>query len=289
MKNVENVIKKNVTKQTNKEIERLHKILQSEKYKDLSKVMKPLTLFFFDFITFFDQCRNLYKYKEVEGYYYLYLKDISHFISQYNGKGKNTKISRNINVLVTLGLIQKLIPFKNQAYIVKETLKIKQQIYRNKGKKTRTPNYFLVPRYYKRNILKEADKRAKTLIEHGYKLTDFSKSIVIKSFGQDFANDIFLDKREVPKKEEEQQQQVKQAIFTLLNNTGYTDKDQVIGYIKSNFKNKAYINRCIKSVIEELVKDNKIDYRAFSKQEKAYWNIPTEVKRRYIIKKGDRK
>lgn len=290
MKNIQNQIKSTVTKRTEKEIQRLHKIFKEEKYEYLSKIMlranSVLETFFFDFLRFYDRCRKIQKVSynlDFDYFVFLFLSVIKDNITQYQYENNNGKVSRNINVLVTLGLIEKKDQLENPLYLPKKTKEIKRNIYKKTGKKVRSPNYFYVPSYYKKTTLQEANSRAKRLLDNGYKLSEFSKNIVIKTFGQDFANKVFLDKRQISSTEVEQKEQVKETISFLLENYEYTCKKDIKEYIKSHYSNQKYIDTSIREVLRE---SEKIECRTLTIEEKAKYGIPRQSKKQYIIKRS---
>ena len=103
----------------------------------------------------------------------------------------------------------------------------KNRLDEEKSKYIRDVNYFAIP-IFDDEILSEAEARAKKLIENGYKQSTFSKKIVIETFGQNFADKIFLDKRKITSAELERESLVFCIIANQVKQNGYTTKEAVI-------------------------------------------------------------
>ena len=182
-------------------------------------------------------------------YRYIYLEHFIEFtgVHQNNRRRKKKKFDRKgiwstkLNILCVLGLILKLDireiksaeSYKIRKSREKKEEKIdkirydKNRLDEEKSKYIRDVNYFAIP-IFDDEILSEAEARAKKLIENGYKQSTFSKKIVIETFGQNFADKIFLDKRKITSAELERESLVFCIIANQVKKNGYTTKEAVI-------------------------------------------------------------
>lgn len=297
-------------KNTKKEIKRLEEILSKRKYEYLSNIMlhkngkaTQLTIFLFELIEYSDKRRKeRSKLKKEDPYYKniscddipLYCKEnellkYSVFKTQKQGQ---VKVSRCINILTTLGLIEKKNPYEEKDQISITKNRDRRKKYIATGAKKRSEILLRVPFKYTKEILKEANNRAKKLLKNGYIYGDFSKDIVIITFGQEFADRVFLDNREQKEQQKQQQERVKRQLRELLKQRKLITIEELKEKIKETNKkatellkdydsNKGYIERCIRYEINE--EEGKFEYRELSKEEKKQYGI--EGRKKYIIRK----
>ena len=170
------------------EMQILQKALSSKhsgQYTNLKKVMRSLD-------TFLDQFIHLYKNKK--------LIDISFFPDYKDSKCKFIYLSeiaektntdrqyacRKINCLCTLNLLEKVDTSKLNSVTVTNTIKLA------KSKGMEPPNYFFIPKYNKELFL-EAENRAKKLIENGFTLRNFNKTMVRNALGEEIEKSVFIN------------------------------------------------------------------------------------------------
>lgn len=275
---------KNIKKSTLKKIKELEKRLCLEKYDELSKVLKNVKAFLYDFICFYDNMRikdNMYPCINDKCYKFIYEDELV-TVMQKN----KTTISKKINILTTLGLIEKLNIYDNK-YIHSNINNAVKKAIKNKEK---TVIFFHIPNYT-HSLLKIANERAIKLCENNFTIKKFNKSFVIKVFGQDFANEIFLDKRTIPKIYYEQIKNIKTILIECLNKNNIISLNEFkkIIYIKyldnssDKFKTNAIDNN-INDVINNLLKERIIQKRRLLKKEKELYNINTIDNKFYILK-----
>ena len=170
------------------EIQILQKALSSRcssQYTNLKKVMKSLDVFLEQFI-------KLYKNKK--------LIDISFFPDYKDSKCKFIYLSeiaektntdrpyacRKINCLCALNLLEKVDMSKLNSATVTNTIKLA------KSKGMEPPNYFFIPKYNKQLFL-EAENRATKLIENGFTLRNFNKTMVRNALGEEIEKSVFIN------------------------------------------------------------------------------------------------
>lgn len=278
-------IYKNNTQKCLKIIQNLEQRLKLEKYYELEKVLRNIKAFLFEFIKLYDSMRHiddfeflLYNNKE-----YKFIYDYQ--IVQYMNLDKTT-ISKKINILVALGLIEKLEIYNKDLVthpIIKRTLKI----FESTGK--RNVNFYCIPNYTFK-MLNEANNKAKLFLKNNFSIRGFNKTFVIRTLGQECADKIFLDKRTIPKIYYEQIDEIKVLLLNHLYQNDYIkikDFKQMIfsQYIckTSDFKKTAIRNN-ISMAIDCLIKEKIIIKRKLNKNEKEKYNLAIEEKCDYILK-----
>lgn len=303
-----------------KNIKKIEKdVIFSDKYPHLKKILgsysRGIVKAFVGFIITYDSLRNTEIDKSIVVdnlvYRYIYIEHLIDFtkIHQNKKRKKERRFNRKgvwstkLNILCTLGLIYKLDISK-----IKDSYKIKKSnekrnekieekgLFESKAKFVRTVNYFAIP-IYNDMIFKEAEERAKKLLENGYKQSTFSKTIVIETFGQDFSDKIFLDSREKTDKQIERENLVFSVIRKQVKEKGYTTKDDVLSelYSKINiFKNKPFevlndikqykyifLNNLFKSLLFKITK--MYEYKPLRKEQKQRLGINVESRKWFII------
>lgn len=161
---------KNIKKSTLKKLKELDKRLALEKYYDLSKVLKNVKTFLYDFVCFYDNMKvkqNMYPCVNDKYYKFIYEDELV-TVMQKN----KTTISKKINILTTLGLIEKLNIYDNK-YIHSNISNAIGKAIKNKKK---TVIFFYIPNYTHK-LLKIANERAKNLLKIIFLLKDLIKSL----------------------------------------------------------------------------------------------------------------
>jgi hypothetical protein len=223
---------------------------------------------------------------------------------QFNRKGV---WSTKINILCVLGLINKLDTSNiKDSYKVRKSREKRNEMIKeksldeSKSKYVKNVNYFAIPKYND-EVFSVADKRAKKLYENGYKQSTFSKSIVIETFGQEFADNIFLDKRNKTSAELGRESLVFLTIARQVKERGYTTKNDVLYEllfqidifenkpyeVLKNVKQKKYIflSNLFNSLLFHIKK--MYDYKPLSKVQKQKLGIKEDSKKWYIIPKKE--
>lgn len=277
---------KNVSKATIKKVEDFDNKLKLGNNYYLSNILTNVKSFLYDFIYFYEDIRvkgNVYPCINGKCYKFIYEDEL--VIKM--GKSKAT-VSKKINILTTLGLIEKLNVYDKKYNHCNIDRAIKSAI----NNKKKTVLFFYIPNYT-RKLLKSANDKAEKLIEQNFSIKRFNKNFVIKVFGQDFANEIFLDKRKIPKIYYEQIKDIRNILIKNLNKKDIVSlidfKDIIYKkylHCKDNkFKTNAIDNN-IKDVINELLKERIIQRRRLTKKEKGLYDM--EIKDyRYFILKGE--
>lgn len=179
----------------------------SKTYLSLHRMIKQI---WFDLRYFLIHASKL----SVNNDYHEFPVSVRHLEKQFGGK-YNTW-NRNISVFVTIGLIKRI--SHNESVISLNADDYNQL----------TPvNVYQIP-YYDAAVLEEADKLAKIMYDHYYHLKSFSKTFVIKTFGQEYANTVYPDKRAITKQTEYVTVQITNRILKDIKERGYTTKRRVI-------------------------------------------------------------
>lgn len=303
-------------------------VVIDDKYPHLKQIIgtytKGLLSVFLSTIRAYDSLRNaeIDKRLEIDNlvYRYLYLAHLIEFSGVHLNKKrrKDKRFSRKniwstkLNILCTLGLVLKLDirDIKNtESYKIRKTREKKEdridkirydknRLDEAKAKYIRDVNYFAIP-LYDDKILSEAERRAKKLLENGYKQSTFSKEIVIDTFSQEFADKIFLDNRKRTSAELERESLVFYVIAKQIAENGYTTKEAVIEELLFQidiFEYKQY------EALEDVKQDKYIfvcdlfsktlfqvkkmyDYKPLNKEQKESLCIDIKSKKWYIVPK----
>lgn len=272
----------NNRKLINKKLKELD--IRIDEYYYLKKILINLKNFLYDFICLYNDIKvkgNMFPYIENKQYKFIYEDEIVKRM-----KIDKTTISKKLNILTTLGLIEKL--------NIYETTYEHENIKRAKKKSMKNNNksviFFYIPNYtYK--VLTEADKRAEKFIKNGYSIRNFSKIMVINIFGQETADNIFLDKRTIPEEYYKQTKEIRNIIIKTLETNEYIlfiELKKILHekflYNKNTKFKKSAIENNIQIVITELLKDNIIEKRRLNKNEKEIYNISPKDHNYYIIR-----
>lgn len=272
----------NNRKLINKKLKELD--IRIDKYYYLKKILINLKKFLYDFIYLYNDIKvkgNMFPYIENKQYKFIYEDEIVKKM-----KIDKTTISKKLNILTTLGLIEKL--------NIYETTYEHENIKRAKKKSMKNNNksviFFYIPNYtYK--VLTEADKRAEKFIKNSYSIRNFSKIMVINIFGQETADNIFLDKRTIPEEYYKQTKEIRNLIIKTLETNEYIlfiELKKILHekflYNKNTKLKKNAIENNIQIVITELLKDNIIEKRRLNKNEKEIYNISLKDYNYYILR-----
>lgn len=303
-------------------------VVIDDKYPHLKQIIgtytKGLLSVFLATIRAYDSLRNA----EIDNrlvvdnlvYRYMYIEHLIEFSGVHLNKKrrKEKRFSRKniwsvkLNILCTLGLVLKLDirEIKSaESYKIRKSREKKEdridkiryeknRLDESKAKYIRDVNYFAIP-IFDDKILSEAESRAKKLLDSGYKQSTFSKEIVIETFGQNFADKIFLDKRKITSAELERESLVFCIIANQVEQNGYTTKEAVIQELLFQidlFEYKQY------EALEDIKQDkynfvcrlfNKMlfqikkmyEYKPLNKEQKESLCIDTNSKKWYIVPK----
>lgn len=277
------------TKDIKNKIKKLNERLQDERYYYLSKLLndKGLKEFLFEFMKLYDSMRKI----NSDDFYFLYYnKQYYKFIYNYQivqqlKKDKST-VSKKTNILVALGLINKLNVYDQK--ISKLTV-VKKALNKSKKEGNRPVNFYSIPNYTHK-LLKEANYIASILLNNHITLKKFNKTFLIKALGQEFANKVFLDKRVISHIHIEEIQTIKNILITELKNNSiislYDFKELIYEFYKNNSDTykKDIISNNIDYALTELIGNNVIVRRRLKKDEKTLYNKNIKDYSYYILK-----
>lgn len=277
------------TKDIKNKIKKLNERLQNERYYYLSKLLndKGLKEFLFEFMKLYDSMRKI----DSDDFYFLYYnKQYYKFIYNYQivqqlKKDKST-VSKKTNILVALGLINKLNVYDQK--ISKLTV-VKKALNKSKKEGNRPVNFYSIPNYTHK-LLKEANYIASILLNNHITLKKFNKTFLIKALGQEFANKVFLDKRVISHIHIEEIQTIKNILITELKNNSiislYDFKELIYEFYKNNSDTykKDIISNNIDYALTELIGNNVIVRRRLKKDEKTLYNKNIKDYSYYILK-----
>lgn len=178
-----------------------------------------------------------------EGKYPYFTAPINNLIREFGGT-KGTW-SRNINLFVTLGLLGKVDTFeiRKQNKLFEEYSMIgKMKRARKEGislEKVRDQNvYFIFP--YDKNILKEAENRAKIMCESGFSKRSFSKVFLQRVFGLAFANNVFFNDIEESEYTQAVFDETEEVILKNIAKKHFTFKDEVVKEVAKSINSDIY-------------------------------------------------
>lgn len=197
---------------------------------------------------------------------------------------KLSTCNRNINILVTLGLIDKhkppthLLKDISYHYSIRTAEHLSIDI-----EDIREICYYSIPAYNVQR-LERAERVAKKLKEGGFKPSCFCKEFLIRTFSITFANRVYLDDRGISDYSEYLHCCIEEFILREVENKGYTSKSEIIEYLKFNKPNPNIIDEEFgKSTRRTMIK-RQFDISSPSIKKKhglAYKRANTEVKERF--------
>ncbi|QHE62220.1 hypothetical protein FHE72_15250 [Rossellomorea vietnamensis] len=220
-----------------------------------------------------------------EGNYYFFASSrylASKYFSSYN------TWNRNISIFCTLGLLNK-VKTDNRMTERRATRETKTLAKAMKIEYTKLNpiNFYTIPNYSV-ELLKEADRRAKVLIDNNFRTNGFSKFYLIKVFGQDFANSVFHDERYISEYSQYVQTQIEKFIFKDIKRHGYTTKDRTLRYVQINYSllqpweygfnkekqnKKAILSREFDRSISEIKGKYSLEYKKANKELKEKFKL----------------
>lgn len=302
-------------------------VILSDKYPHLKQILGWFNRGLFPvldgFIRTYDSLRktNIDPFVVVDNlkYKYIYIEHLIEFTGIHKNKKRRKERRYNrkgiwstkINILCVLGLIYKLDTSKissQDSYKIRKSREKREEkieeksVEESKARYVKSVNYFAIP-LYNEEILKRAEERAKRLYDNGYKQSTFSKEIVIETFGQEFADKIFLDKRKKTSAGAERESLVFLTIARQVKAKGYTTKSEVLDELAFQidiFENKPYevlkdvkqkkymfLSNLFNSLLVHIKK--MYDYKPLSAEQKKQFGIDVNSKKWYIIPKQERK
>jgi len=168
-----------------------------------------------------------------EGHYYFFASSrylASKYFSKYN------TWNRNISIFCTLGLLNKVKTDNRmtERRATRETKALAKKMNIDNHEKLSPINFYTIP-IYNGELLTEANRRAKVLIDNNFKANGFSKFFLIKVFGQEFADTVFHDERYISEYSHYVQTQIEKFILNDIKRHGYTTKDRILRYVQINY------------------------------------------------------
>lgn len=148
-------------------------------------------------------------------------------------------------------------------------------------------NFYSIP-IYNDELFKEANHRAKLLIDNNFRANGFSKFFLIKVFGQEFANSVFHDERYISEYSQYVQKQIEKFILKDIDRHGYTSKDRILRYVQINYSQlqpweygfnkekqnkKAIISREFDRSISEIKEKYTLEYKKANKELKERYKL----------------
>lgn len=188
---------------------------------------------------------NLYLFKREYTYKNenLFFSSTSYLSRLLNTPNK-TKVNQLVNLLATLGLIEKVPTHKIPPVLLKESSKIQ-----NDRLLGNSINYYIVHSF--EEVVHQAEQRAKVLLDNGIRYFSISKSVIENLFGLDFAQMIYpqivqKNKLRTNDKKENIEKMLRKNFERLLNEQGYLTKTMVASlpvFDLSIEKKQAYLKK----------------------------------------------
>lgn len=265
----------------------LNQKLKLEKYYELSTILNKLNLksFLYDFIELYYSMKNG---KDFD--YVYYNKKCYKFIYDYRKRNFTKKdqktVSKKTNLLVTLGLIDKLniyTPELSKLEVIKNALQ------KSRNQRKRSVNFFYIPNYTHK-LLKSANEIAIILLRNKITLEKFTKSYLISIFGQEFANNVFIDKRVISNDYKQKLLDIENILIETLKEKKLIQVNEFKEFIITQYNNitsSKSMEKIVKLVIDNLVINKVIICRRLSKKEKELYNIDYADLHNYILKGED--
>lgn len=226
----------------------------------------------------------------LEGNYYFFVSS-RYLASKYSGS-YNTW-NRNISIFCTLGLLNKIKYDKtNNLRTERKANKERKSLAKRMNidyKKLPPINFYTIP-IYNDELLKEANRRAKVLIDNNFRANGFSKFFLIKVFGQDFADSVSHDERYISEFSQYVQSKIEEFILNDIKRHGYTTKDRILRYVQINFNQlqpweygfkrekqnkKAILGREFDRSISEIKEKYNLEYKKANKELKERFKLDT--------------
>lgn len=262
----------------------IHHIDTLKQYKSLYKLIRQKVKYL-NYLIAYSKDKRLNDYATVHHNYYFFASN-RYLARRY--KGTSSTWNRNINLFVTLGLINRIseetLDIAN-GELLKTSLKYKSK----QLKKLNLPNnnlmvsdgqtmkmigYYTIP-LYTVELLSQADDIAKKMIYNNYRSNSFNKMFLINVFGQEFANKVFQDEREITDYSNYVSSQIYNSILSDIDKNGYTTKDRVINLteIKCEGSSKNILTTEYDRCISELKDKYGLEYRKANKELKEKFKL----------------
>lgn len=238
-------------------------------------------------------------YREKHGMKHLYFFGSYRFLASKFGFGDASSWNRNINIFCTLGLVEKVTPNNGKVGRLRNRLhwKMAQRmgIGRHNAFKIRPIDFYIIPLYDKERF-EEANRIAQKLVDHGFRKNSFSKTLLIKTFGQEFADKVFQDDRFVSEFSDYVTRQITKFILHDIERNGYTTKDRIISGTPLNMgkvspeeygfggSRKTIIAREFERSRYDILNDYGLEYRKANKELKERFGLNTY--RTIVYRKG---
>ncbi|MBT2656708.1 hypothetical protein J7E81_15925 [Bacillus sp. ISL-18] len=221
----------------------------------------------------------------IEGNYYFFASArylASQYFSTYN------TWNRNISIFCTLGLVNKV--KTDNRMIERRTTRETKALAKRLDidhEKLSPPNFYTIP-IYNDELLTEANHRAKVLLDNNFRTNGFSKNFLIRVFGQEFADTIFHDERQISEYSQNVQSKIEEFILKDINRQGYTTKDRVLRYVhidysqllpweygvtKEKQNKKAILGREFDRSISEIKDKYNLEYKKANKELKERFKL----------------
>ncbi len=216
-----------------------------------------------------EELKEEYSYKN-EGVFFISYEDFS----RLNNIGRSTA-NRYINLFCILGFIEKVPTHKMDN-------KALEQIFNGYRKGKKNSNLYIV--YNIDDVIKVADQRAKVLLESGFKVRDsVNKEYLIFTLGQELANKVYLDDRNVSKRTIQIVNGLERTLKRLLNEQGYTTKKEVVSKTRLSGRlkaNKSKKEAELEKYFTQMLRDNHLEYVKANKTIMDKYNLTKAI---YVI------
>ncbi|MFJ7937059.1 hypothetical protein ACIQYG_00825 [Peribacillus sp. NPDC096622] len=222
-----------------------------------------------------------------EGNYYFFASSryLAKYFSSYN------TWNRNISIFCTVGLLNKIkYDETNNRMTERRAISQTKALAKKMGidyKKLSPINFYTIP-LYNDELLTEANRRAKLLIDNNFRANGFSKFFLIRVFGQEFADSVFHDERYISEYSQYVQTQIERFILNDIDRHGYTTKDRILRYVQIDYSQlqpweygfnkekqnkKAILSREFDRSISEIKEKYTLEYKKANKELKEKFNL----------------
>ncbi|MGS2777463.1 hypothetical protein ACVBAX_08790 [Robertmurraya sp. GLU-23] len=257
----------------------------SEQFPYLYKVIKRNMMYLTDFIHYsidklISPLSRIHRSKKQKSYsYYFYAR--SRDLPIVFNYGQYNTWNRNINIFCTVGLIKKvpIEKIENQM-VIERAIVEKNKLAKRLGIPAvalKEVTFYTIP-FYDDELLSQAESIAKVLLENNFRSNGFSKTYLIKVFGQEFANNVFQDERFITEYSNYVTNEIESFIIKRIDEKGYTTKDDIINNLQINLSKinvteygfnkgskKNIIEREFNRSITQILIKNGLEYRKANK------------------------
>lgn len=221
----------------------------------------------------------------IEGNYYFFAS--ARYLASKYSRSYNTW-NRNISIFCTLGLVNKVQTDNRmvERRATRETKALAKKLNID-HEKLSPPNYYTIP-IYNDELLTDANGRAKVLLDNNFRVNGFSKNFLIRVFGQEFADSIFHDERQISEYSQNVQSKIEEFILKDINRHGYTTKERILRYVhidysqllpweygvtKEKQNKKAILGREFDRSISEIKDKYNLEYKKANKELKERFKL----------------